>query len=83
MIYSRSLNYQIALDKRHELESLKEVFDSAIRRAEEEDEMLRDRGSRMQNRVSQRREEIESAFKRIEQAVGLFKSFLYIRRTNK
>ena len=34
--------------------------------------MLRDRGSRMQNRVSQRKEEIESAFDRIEKAVGDF-----------
>ena len=61
---------QIAADKRRVLEGLKEEFDIAIRRAEEEDEMLRDRGSRMQNRVSQRKEEIESAFDRIEKAVS-------------
>ena len=61
---------QIAEDKRRVLEGLKEEFDIAIRRAEEEDEMLRDRGSRMQNRVSQRKEEIEAAFDRIEKAVS-------------
>ncbi|KAK7111639.1 hypothetical protein V1264_011240 [Littorina saxatilis] len=61
---------QIAADKKRILEGLKEEFDIAIRRAEEEDEMLRDRGSRMQNRVSQRKEEIEAAFKRIENVVA-------------
>ena len=60
----------MALEKRRQLEDLKEEFDAAIRKAEEEDEMLRDRGSRMQNRVDQRKEDIEAAFNRIEAAVS-------------
>ncbi|KAK7490854.1 hypothetical protein BaRGS_00017910, partial [Batillaria attramentaria] len=67
---------QLAAEKRGLLEGLKEEFDSAIKRAEEEDEMLRDRGSRVQMRVSQRKEDIEAAFSRIEAAVAARKKQL-------
>ncbi|KAL8576601.1 hypothetical protein ACOMHN_025076 [Nucella lapillus] len=60
----------IGAEKRSRLETLKEDFDMSIKKAEEEDNMLRNRGSRMQNRISQRKEDIESAFKRIETALA-------------
>ncbi|KAL8591027.1 hypothetical protein ACOMHN_002572 [Nucella lapillus] len=61
---------QIADRKREQVETLKEEFDTAIRQAEEEDELLRDRGSRQQSQVSQRVDDIENAFSRIDKAVA-------------
>ncbi|XP_076460137.1 uncharacterized protein LOC143293114 [Babylonia areolata] len=61
---------QVAADKRRQVEGVKEDLDAAIRQVEEEDEVLRNRGWRNENRACQRKEDIQAAFGRIEKAVA-------------